>query len=192
MVRPGLEVCPFKPGCFGIHTFSLPFNRFQPVSFRFNSFHSLHFFSGCDTLPAKVRSVFLWAISIFPPDPLRNLSGVHPNLIAVVGLALSESIVDFTVVEGLRDIETQRQNVAKGVSQTMNSRHLKQDDGFGHAVDLYPYFDGSVQVEAPEEAFQGIAYAMQSAANTLGIRITWGGSWKSFVDMPHFQYEGVK
>lgn len=91
----------------------------------------------------------------FSTRSLRNLSGVHPNLIAVVGLALSQSVVDFTVVEGLRDIETQRQNVAKGVSQTMNSRHLKQDDGFGHAVDLYPYFDGSVQVEAPEEAFKG-------------------------------------
>lgn len=128
----------------------------------------------------------------FSTRSLRNLSGVHPNLIAVVGLALSQSVVDFTVVEGLRDIETQRQNISKGVSQTMNSRHLKQDDGFGHAVDLYPYFDGSVQVEAPEEAFRGIAYAMQSAADTLGIRITWGGSWKSFVDMPHFQYERVK
>lgn len=54
----------------------------------------------------------------FSGRSLRNLSGVHPNLIAVAGLALSESIVDFTVVEGLRDIETQRQNVAKGVSQT--------------------------------------------------------------------------
>lgn len=172
--------------------YSYFFTSFHSFSNRFNSFHSLHFFSGCDTLPAKVRSVFFMGKFHFSNRSLRNLSGVHPNLIAVVGLALSQSVVDFTVVEGLRDIETQRQNVSKGVSQTMNSRHLKQDDGFGHAVDLYPYFDGSVQVEAPEEAFRGIAYAMQSAADTLGIRITWGGSWKSFVDMPHFQYEGVK
>lgn len=128
----------------------------------------------------------------FSTRSLKNLSGVHPNLIAVVGLALAQSEVDFTVVEGLRDIETQRKNVASGVSQTMNSRHLKQSDGFGHAVDLYPYFDGSVQVHAPEEDFKAIACAMQAAADTLGVHITWGGSWKSFVDMPHFQYEGVK
>lgn len=128
----------------------------------------------------------------FSTRSLKNLSGVHPNLIAVVGLALAQSHVDFTVVEGLRDMETQRKNVASGVSQTMNSKHLKQSDGFGHAVDLYPYFDGSVQVHAPEEDFKAIDCAMQAAADTLGVRITWGGSWKSFVDMPHFQYEGVK
>lgn len=126
----------------------------------------------------------------FSSRSLRALAGVHPGLIAVAWLALMRSKVDFTVVEGLRDLETQRQNVAKGVSQTMKSRHLRQEDGFGHAVDLYPYLDGSVQVNAPEEAFQGIAYAMQSAADELGVRITWGGSWKTFKDMPHFQYEG--
>lgn len=120
---------------------------------------------------------------------LKALSGVHPNLIAVVRLALVRSVVDFTVVEGLRDIETQKKNVAKGVSQTMNSRHLLQSDGFGHAVDLYPYIDGSVRVEASEEAFRGIAYAMQSAADELGVTITWGGSWTSFCDMPHYQLE---
>lgn len=128
----------------------------------------------------------------FSTRSLKNLFGVHPNLVAVVGLALTQGQIDFTVVEGLRDMETQRKNVASGVSRTMNSKHLKQSDGFGHAVDLYPYFDGSVQVNAPEEDFKAIAYAMQAAADTLGVRITWGGSWKSLVDMPHFQYEGVK
>lgn len=126
----------------------------------------------------------------FSNRSLRALDGVHPNLIAVVRLALVQSDVDFTVVEGLRALETQRQNVAKGVSQTLNSLHLKQKDGFGHAVDLYPYYDGSVQVEAPVAFFKQIAEAMEKAADTLGVRITWGGTWKSLVDNPHFQYEG--
>lgn len=127
----------------------------------------------------------------FSKRSLKNLDGVHPNLVAVVVLALRNSAVDFTVVEGLRDLETQKKNVAKGVSQTMNSRHLKQSDGYGHAVDLYPYYAGSVQVNAPEEKFRAIADAMQKAADNLGFIITWGGTWKTLVDTPHFQYEGT-
>ena len=125
----------------------------------------------------------------FSTRSLKALSGVHPDLIAVTRLALSRCVVDFTVVEGVRDLETQKRNVAKGVSQTLKSRHLVQDDGFGHAVDVYPFIDGSVRVEAPDEDFKAIAYAMKSAAEELGVIITWGGDWKSFCDMPHYQIE---
>lgn len=37
----------------------------------------------------------------------------------------------------MRDIETQRKYLATGKSTTMNSKHLKQSDGYSHAVDLY-------------------------------------------------------
>lgn len=120
---------------------------------------------------------------------MNALKDVHPDLIAVVNRALEISPVDFTVVEGLRTIEKQRENVAKGVSQTMNSKHLLQKDGFGHAVDLYPYYDGKVQVQAPWSKFADIANAMKAAALVLGFKITWGGDWKSLKDGPHYQIE---
>lgn len=128
---------------------------------------------------------------------LRNLEGVHPKLVHVVHRALEITQQDFTVVEGLRSLETQKAYVAKGVSKTMRSYHLQQKDGYGHAVDLYPYYNGSVQVEAPFSRYKMIADAMLKAADELGVVITWGADWNrdgrtsdhSFIDSPHYQIE---
>ena len=117
------------------------------------------------------------------------LVGVHPKLVSCVRRAIQLTTQDFTVVEGLRTIEKQREYVAKGVSKTLKSYHLVQRDGYGHAVDLYPYYDGSVQCEAPKARFDKIADAMKRAAFELGITITWGGDWKGAWDTPHFQLE---
>ena len=62
---------------------------------------------------------------------LQRLEGVHPRLVDVVELAIQRTAVDFTVVEGLRTAERQRELVAKGASQTQNSLHLVQPDGYG-------------------------------------------------------------
>lgn len=126
---------------------------------------------------------------IFSKRSLSALEGVHPDLVRVCHRALELSDVDFTVVEGLRSIERQRECVARGASRTMRSYHLKQSDGYGHAVDLYPFYGGSVQVSAPHQIFGQIATAMKAAATELGVTITWGGDWKSFVDTPHYQLE---
>lgn len=127
----------------------------------------------------------------------RNLEGVHPKLVSVVRRALELTDQDFTVVEGLRSLETQKVYVAKGVSKTMKSYHLKQKDSYGHAVDLYPYYDDSVQVDAPFHRYQMIADAMLKAAKELGVVVTWGADWDrdgrtsdhSFIDSPHYQIE---
>ncbi len=125
----------------------------------------------------------------FSKRSLNNLVGVHPKLVSCVHRALQLTEQDFTVIEGLRSLETQRKYVAKGVSKTLKSYHLEQRDGYGHAVDLYPYYDGSVQCEAPKARFDKIAKAMKQAASELGITITWGGDWKGAWDTPHFQLE---
>ncbi len=119
----------------------------------------------------------------------RNLENVHPQLIEVVKLAINKTKQDFTVVEGLRSLEKQQEYVAKGASKTMNSKHLAQKDGYSHAVDLYPYYDGSVQVHAPWQKWKDISEAMKESAHELDVQIIWGGDWKSFVDAPHYQIE---
>ena len=127
----------------------------------------------------------------------RNLEGVHPKLVSVVRRALELTDQDFTVVEGLRSLETQKAYVAKGVSKTMKSYHLQQKDGYGHAVDLYPYYNGSVQVEAPFSRYKMISDATMAAAKELGVVVTWGADWNrdgrtsdhSFIDSPHYQIE---
>jgi peptidoglycan L-alanyl-D-glutamate endopeptidase CwlK len=108
---------------------------------------------------------------------LQNLSGVHPDLVAVVKLAISKTTQDFTVLEGIRNINRQRELVKTGKSTTMNSRHLT-----GHAVDLAPW-----PISWEWEGFYPIADAMKEAAEELDVNLEWGGDWKSFPDGPHFQ-----
>lgn len=116
----------------------------------------------------------------FSGRSLKNLVGVHDDLIAVTHRALAITTVDFTVIEGVRTVARQKELVAKGASQTMRSRHLT-----GHAVDLAPYIDGQIRWDWPP--FHEIAKAMKQASADLNIPIKWGGDWKTFKDGPHFQ-----
>ena len=108
---------------------------------------------------------------------LQTLEGVHPDLVAVVKLAITLTEQDFSVGEGIRSVERQRELLASGKTTTMNSRHLT-----GHAVDLFPY-----PVSWDWKYFHPIHAAMESAAETLNVELTWGGDWKKFPDGPHFQ-----
>lgn len=109
-----------------------------------------------------------------------NLQGVHPKLVAVVRRALELSPVDFTVIEGLRTKERQAELMKQGFTRTLNSRHI-----IGQAVDIVPL---PVDWNNPKP-FRLVAEAMKKAAAELGVKITWGGDWKSFVDLPHYQIE---
>jgi peptidoglycan L-alanyl-D-glutamate endopeptidase CwlK len=118
----------------------------------------------------------------FSKRSLKNLEGVHPDLVRVVKRAIKISKVDFTVIEGRRSLKRQRQLVRKGASRTMRSRHLT-----GHAVDLAPWVDGKLRWDWP--LFYPIAGAMKQAAKELNVKIRWGGDWKRFRDGPHFQLQ---
>lgn len=129
---------------------------------------------------------------------LRVLAGVHPDLVRVVALGLEYSPFDFSVSEGLRTIERQRELVALGFSKTHQSKHLRQEDGFAHAVDLVAVgdlnADGVVDAQDKKltwdrEVYHGISLAIKLAAEDLGVRIRWGGEFKSFFDGPHFELE---
>lgn len=127
----------------------------------------------------------------FSKRSLGNFSGVHPALVQVAHRALELSPCDFTVTEGLRTKERQRELVAKGASKTTNSYHLCQSDGYGHAIDLYPYWGGSVHTEDSRQNlahFDDIAAAFKAAAAEIGVEITWGGDWR-WKDQGHFQLE---
>jgi len=117
---------------------------------------------------------------------LTRLEGVHPALVAVVKLTIQRTPVDFTVLEGLRTPERQRELVAKGASQTLNSLHLKQQDGYGHAVDLAPLIGGAIPWDDWEQ-FRHLADVVKVCAVELGTPVEWGGDWKTLKDGPHFQ-----
>tara|TARA_R110000751_G_scaffold98210_2_gene191203 strand:+ start:785 stop:1162 length:378 start_codon:yes stop_codon:yes gene_type:complete len=111
---------------------------------------------------------------------LQSLSGVNPDMVAVVYKAIELTGVDFSVIEGIRSLERQKQLLKDGKSTTLNSRHIT-----GHAVDMVPY---PVDWEDLER-FEQMAKAMKDAAEELEIPIIWGGDWKSFYDAPHFELD---
>ena len=116
----------------------------------------------------------------FGQKSLQKLNCVHPDLIAVMQLAISRSDVDFSIIEGLRTVAQQKKYVASGASKTMKSRHLT-----GHAVDIAPYVGGKIRWDWP--LYYKLAPIIKQAAKELNIPIEWGGDWKSFKDGPHWQ-----
>jgi peptidoglycan L-alanyl-D-glutamate endopeptidase CwlK len=117
----------------------------------------------------------------FGSRSLKNMVGIHPDLRRVLDRALQDSPLDFSVIEGLRTLERQKQLVASGASQTLNSRHLT-----GHAVDLLPIGpDGKGAFDWP--LYDQLGPAVKAAADAEGVFIVWGGDWKRFRDGPHFE-----
>ena len=111
---------------------------------------------------------------------LSRLEGVHPDLVRVVKKAAALSDLDFTVLEGIRSVERQKQLVAQGASKTMNSRHIT-----GHAVDLAPMIAGEVRWDWP--LYHKLAKIVKSAAADEKIPLQWGGDWRAFKDGPHWE-----
>ena len=111
---------------------------------------------------------------------LSRLEGVHPDLVRVVKKAAAMSDLDFTVLEGLRTQERQKELMANGATKTMNSRHLT-----GHAVDLAPMLGGKISWDWP--LYNRLAKIVKAAAAAENVPITWGGDWRTFKDGPHWE-----
>jgi len=106
---------------------------------------------------------------------LGKLEGVNPVLVDTVKRAIEVSSVDFGVIYGVRSLAEQKKLYAAGRSQTMKSRHLLQQDGTSHAVDLMAY-DGS-NPSWDIVMYDNIADAMKEAAKETGAKICWGAAW---------------
>jgi len=117
---------------------------------------------------------------ILGPRSLTRLEGVHPDLVRIVKTAASISDLDFTVLEGLRTVERQKQLFAQKATKTMNSRHLT-----GHAVDLAPMIGGKISWDWP--LYNRLAKVVKAAAAEEKIPLQWGGDWRQFKDGPHWE-----
>lgn len=116
-----------------------------------------------------------------------NLDGGCDDIKRVVMRAFELTEVDFSVIETRRTKAKQSQNITDGVSWTMDSDHIREDDdGSGVlAVDLYPWVDGRTSHDKDDYAL--LAKAMFRAAGELGVQIKWGGFWLGKrSDGPHF------
>ena len=107
---------------------------------------------------------------------LSKLEGVSEDLVETVKKAIELTSVDFGVIYGVRSLAEQEKLFKSGRSQTMKSKHLLQDDGTAHAVDLMAYQDGSPCWEI--QVYDEIADSMKEAAVRTGTKIRWGAAWQ--------------
>ncbi len=115
----------------------------------------------------------------------ERLKSVHPDLVKVLEEAIKESPLDFSITEGLRTKERQKELFDAGKSQTMNSRHLT-----GKAVDIAVIKDGKVTWDL--KYYRIVTDHIKSVAKKLDIPIVCGIDWVSFVDGPHIELHRSK
>lgn len=153
-------------------------------------------------------------MSKFSQRSLDALKGVNPKLVRVLMSAIIDTPYDFTINEGLRTTATQKKyyswgrtvvnpntgplkNKPLGAIVTTKdgvknkSDHQAKADGFGEAVDLVPfsrdkYGKGFLDWNN-DKAYNAIAKHIKAKAKELGIKIRWGGDFKTMMDKPHFE-----
>jgi len=84
----------------------------------------------------------------------------------------------------LRTEEVQAKLFEDGVSKAdgVSNKSYHQS---GKALDVYAYVDGKASWDKLH--LTTIAAAMLQASAQLGYELKWGGLWKSWQDMPHFE-----
>jgi len=112
----------------------------------------------------------------FSKRSLDKLNGVDGRLKLICNEAIKE--IDFSVIDGLRDLETQKKYFESGKSKTMKSKHLE-----GLAVDLAPYPLDWNNINS----FVELSKVIKKIAIKNNIAIVWGGDWKTFKDYPHYE-----
>lgn len=111
---------------------------------------------------------------------LKQRDTLHPDLKKVVDEV--SNTFNCTILCGFRNEEEQNKAFKEGKStfQWPKSRHNTNPS---EAVDLCPYpVDWN-----DKQSFAVMAGHVLAAAERVGVELEWGGNWKSFPDLPHFQ-----
>lgn len=145
---------------------------------------------------------------VFGATSRENEKQVHPNLIKVADKVVQ--VWDCSITDGIRTIEEQRKNIARGASKTMDSKHLPQADGLSHAIDIVPYPVNWTAIERGFQAIKHVTGGMEVAemyafagfvdgvAWGMGLNLRSGYDWntnrqfedQSFLDLPHHELRG--
>jgi len=112
----------------------------------------------------------------------ERLATVHPDLQKLFNAAISTSPYDFSITEGVRSLERQKELLEAGKSTTMNSRHLK-----GNAVDIAVFVEGKLTWDF--KYYKEVSDHIKALSKSMQIPIVWGGDWKSFIDGPHYELD---
>ena len=125
-------------------------------------------------------------------NSLRRLNDVNPILIKIFKEAIKQSPIDFGIASGFRTLAEQKGLYALG--RTKPGKIVTYADGIdvksyhqsGNAVDIYAYVNGKASWDS--KYYEPIArHIIRVAKDKFGVTLKWGGDWKKFKDLPHFQ-----
>lgn len=116
---------------------------------------------------------------------LKNLQGVHPDLVRVAKRAIELTKIDFGITEGVRSQTRQLELVGKGKSTTENSKHLLQSSGYGHAIDVAAWLNG--QINWTYRVYGPVVQAFITAAIEEEVQLKFGHLWVGFQDSVHIE-----
>jgi len=116
----------------------------------------------------------------------ERMKGVDDRLQQVANAALLITKIDFGIPRdgGLRTAVRQKQLYDENKSKADGYKY-KSHHQTGKALDFYAYVDGKASWDELHLAM--VATAFLQAGSILGIKLEWGGNFRSFKDMPHIQ-----
>lgn len=143
----------------------------------------------------------------FVEQSLKKLEGVHKDLVKVMKLAITNTPYDFKITQGVRTsavqyplycqgrtvLKDQKGNKLVNVTNCdgiiKKSNHQAKNDGFGYAIDI-----AIINPNNPKKIiwrdismYTKVANHIKIIAKEQGLRVEWGGDWKSFKYYPHFE-----
>ncbi len=132
----------------------------------------------------------------FSRRSLQRLETCHQDLVLLMveALGAEDCPMDFTIIEGHRGEARQNQLRAEGKSQ-LRWPASKHNSLPSHAVDIAPYVDGAISWSwdhfnpLADHVLDTWARLVIEERTTGQYRLTWGGSWTTLRDGPHFQLD---
>lgn len=132
----------------------------------------------------------------FSEASARRLLTCHLDLQRLAREALAMGLIDFTITEGHRDMETQNRYYDQGKSRVKypDGKHNKKPS---RAFDAVPWIKDHISYNHLHCCV--LAGIILTCAKKLGIDVRWGGNWdmdsepitdQDFQDLVHFELIG--
>ena len=133
----------------------------------------------------------------FSRNSEKKLQYLHPNLQKFFRELIKISPYDFSITQGVRTAVEQNKLYQQGRTvpgkivtncdgYKIKSNHQTKSDGLGHAGDIAVLINNKITWE--EKYYKEVAMSARILMQKYNVE--WGGDWKSFKDLPHFEYKG--
>lgn len=133
----------------------------------------------------------------FSRNSEKKLQYLHPNLQKFFRELIKISPYDFSITQGVRTAVEQNKLYQQGRTvpgkivtncdgYKLKSNHQTKSDGLGHAGDIAVLINNKITWE--EKYYKEVANVGRELMKKYNIE--WGGDWKKFKDLPHFEYIG--